>query len=171
MSAFFPRDSTTFHLDDVTNLRRLSLSLAETAVLAGVALRLLRALWLNTLGAGWASLAGYYAVFAVVLLGAVAAHLANYTVRRWLWRAPLWAAVEATAEMLTSLALIAAHREPLGSGTADFHDWPSLALETLAERVGVVGAFALVLAGVVQGVRTVLARRARAAHAAHSAHR
>ena len=162
MSSFFPRHSTTFRVEDVTDLRKLSLSLVETAVLAGVALRLLRAVWLNTLGAGWISLVGYGALFAVVLLGSVAAHLANFTVRRWLWRAPLWAAVEAIAEALTSLVLIWGRREPLGSGSADFHDWPSLALETLAERVGLVAAFALVLAGVVQAVRRILAPRARA---------
>ena len=162
MSSFFPRHPVAFHVEDLTDLRKLSTSLAETAMLAGVALRLLRSLWLNDLGTGWLSVAGYYTVFVVVLLGAVAAHLANFMVRRWLWRAPLWAAIEATAEALTSLVLIWAHREPLGTASAAFRDWPSLALETLVERVGLIGLFALLLAGVVQGVRTVLARRARA---------
>jgi hypothetical protein len=148
-------------VEDLTDLRKISLSLAETAVLAGVALRLLRSLWLTHLGTGLGSLVGYYTIFTVVLLGVSAAHLANYTIRRWFWRAPLWAAVEAAAEAVTSLLLIWMHREPLGSGSADFHHWPSLAGETLVARVAAVGGFALLLAAVVQGVRSVLLRRAR----------
>ena len=72
----------------------------------------------------------YGAVFArgLILLGMTTAHLANFPLRRWAWRAPLFAFVETAGEMATSLLLIALGREPEGTARADFHDWPSMAL-------------------------------------------
>jgi hypothetical protein len=159
MSTFFPRHSVVLRVEELTDVRKISLSLVEMALLTGIVLRLLHSLWVTNLGTGLLSLVGYYAIFTVVLLGAATLHLGNFTIRRWLWRAPAFAAVEAAAEAAVSLLLIALRREPLGSASADFHDWPSMALETLAARTGTVCAFALLLAGVVQAVRSLLVRR------------
>ena len=83
-------------------------------------------------------------------------HLANFPVRRWPWRVLAFALVETAAEMGDEPALIAAGREPLGSGRAHWHDWAALAAQHVLLRVVGARVFALVLAGVVQLVRYLL---------------
>ena len=111
-----------------------------------------------------------FAVRLILLFGMTALHLGNYTLRHWLWRAPLFAVLEAVAESLASLALIAMRAEPMGSSRATFDDWPSMASSTLFWRVIAVGAFALVLAGVVQLVRYQLLKRAHRDHTFSAVH-
>jgi hypothetical protein len=81
------------------------------------------------------------------------AHLANWTIRSWVWRAPLFALIETVGEMATSLLLIAMRREPEGTVRAEFHDWPSMALRTLLERELTICLWALLLAGVIVFIR------------------
>jgi hypothetical protein len=123
------------------------------ALLAGIVLRLLRAL---TFGAGRTSWLFYGAAFVVgtlILLGMTTAYLANWTLRSWLWRAPLFALVEVAGEMATSLLLIAIGREPEGAVRAEFHDWPSMALRAFLQSEVSICVWAALLAGVILFVR------------------
>jgi hypothetical protein len=158
MSDFFPRHSIAWKLEEPAAFRRISLSLVEMAAITGVVLRLLRSLMLARTGASWALVGGFYATIAVLLCLMATAHFGNYPVRQWVWRAPAFVGIEVVAEMLTSLALIAVRREPWGTTRADFHDWPAMAARTLFWRFGVLIAFTLALAGVVQLVRYLLLR-------------
>lgn len=153
MSSFFPRQAIDWRVEEPPALRRLSLSLVETALLTGVALRVLRAL---TFTPGQASLPLYALAFLVggmLLVGAATAHVANYPVRSWSWRAPVFALVETVGEMTTSLLLIALRREPEGTARAAFHDWPSMALRALLQSELTVCLWLLLLAGVIVLVR------------------
>ena len=171
MSAFFPRHSVAWKLEEPAAFRRLSLSLVEMAAVTGVVLRLLRPLILARAGASWAMVGGFYALIAVLICLMATAHLGNYPVRQWAWRAPAFVGVEVAAEMLTSLALIALHRETIGAAAlADFHDWPAMALRTLIYRFSVVASFALALAGVVQLVRYLLLRHEHRGHTVTAVH-
>ena len=160
MANYFPRQTVAWKLQETPGFRRLTLSLVEMAVLTGVLLRVYRALVLSWAGDGsWMYLGGTMALGILVLCGVATLHLGNYPVRQWLWRAPAFAALEAAAEMVTSLVLMALHRERIGSAAASFSDWQELAARTLLFRVVIVLSFALALAGVVQLVRWFLIRR------------
>jgi hypothetical protein len=153
MSSFFPRHSVEWRLEEPQAFRRLSLSLVEMALLTGVVLRLLRAL---TFGAGRTSWLFYGVAFVVgtlILLGMTTAHLANWTIRSWLWRAPLFALVESAGEMGTSLLLIALRRESEGAARADFGDWPQMALRALLQSELTICLWAALLAGVIVFIR------------------
>lgn len=153
MSSFFPQHSVEWRLEEPRAFRRLSLSLVEMALLTGVVLRLLRAL---TFGAGRASWLFYGAAFvlgALIILGMSTAYLANWTIRSWVWRAPLFALVEAAGEMLTSLVLIVLHREPEGAARAGLGDWPHMAVRALLQSELSICLWALLLAGVITLIR------------------
>jgi hypothetical protein len=158
MPSLFPRHTVDWKLEEPASFRQLTLSLIESALVTGVVLRLLRVLLRGQVGSGWASLALYVVTIAVVLCLAATAHLSNYPVRQWVWRAPAFAALATAAEMVVSLVLIALHREQWGTGRADFHDWPKMAGWTLLFRLAAVGVFALALAAVVQTVRFFLVK-------------
>ncbi|HJQ21431.1 MAG TPA: hypothetical protein VJ867_13870 [Gemmatimonadaceae bacterium] len=160
MSHFFPKHTVQWHFEEPTVLRKFSLSLGEMAVLTGVTLRLYRALVISH-GAtsSWFWVGGTFALGLLVLCAMATVHLANYPVRRWVWRAPLFAAIEAAAESVTALALIALGREPSGSTRAEFSDWLPMAGDTLWTRELVICAWALVLAGVVSLVRRTILRQ------------
>lgn len=153
MSSFFPRHSVEWRLEEPQAFRRLSLSLFEMALLAGIVLRMLRALTFTHGRASWLFYGAAFAVGLLFLLGMATAHLANWTLRSWLWRAPLFALVETIGEMATSLLLIAAGREPNGAVRADFHDWPSMALRALLQSELSICLWAALLAGVIVFVR------------------
>lgn len=162
MTNFFPRQTVAWKLEEPAAFRRLTLSLLEMAVLTGIVLRLYRAFVLtHGDGGSWLYLGATFAIGAFFLLGMLTLHLGNYTLRQWLWRAPAFGMVEAAAEMTTSLALIALHREPFGSARAELRDWPAMLNDTVRMRVIAVLAFGLLLAGVVQVVRYALLRRER----------
>ena len=153
MSSFFPRHSVEWRLEEPQAFRRLSLSLFEMALLAGIVLRVLRALTFTHGRASWLFYGAAFAVGLLFLLGMATAHLANWTLRSWLWRAPLFALVETIGEMATSLLLITVGREPNGAVRADFHDWPSMALRALLQSELSICLWAALLAGVIVFVR------------------
>ena len=165
--SFFPRETTSFAAIEISALRTLSLSSLEMGVVTGLVLRAFRALVLtHGSGTSWLYLGATYATGALALFGMLALHVANFPVRRWPKRVVLFVLAEASAEMLVSALLIALGREPLGTtGRAVWADWPIMAARTLTYRTAMVGAFALVLAGVVQIVRLALGRRRPARHA------
>jgi|RhiMethySRZTD1v2_1073278.scaffolds.fasta_scaffold28873_5 hypothetical protein len=156
MSGFFPVKTASFRLDETRAFRRLSFSVVEMAVVTAVVLRVYRALALSVAGSNVFLLSLGFALGFVVLFGMVTLHLGNFTVRRWVWRAPLFGLIEAAAESLTSLALIAIHREPLGSARATYADWPGIVGSIFSWRVSAIIVFALVLAAVVQMTRVTL---------------
>jgi len=153
MSTFFPRHSVEWRLEEPAAFRRLSISLVEMALLAGIALRLLRALTFTHARASWLFYGAAFVVGLLVLLGMTTAYLANWTLKSWLWRAPLFALVEVAGEMATSLVLIALRREPEGAVRAEFHDWPSMALRAFLQSELSICLWAALLAGVILFVR------------------
>jgi len=153
---FFPKQTIHWHFEEPTMVRRFSLSLAEMALLTGITLRLYRAVVLAHGPSNWLYFGGSVVLGLLLLCAMTTAHLANYTVKRWLWRAPLFALVEAAGEMLASLVLIWAHREPSGATRAEFSDWLPLAWDTLWTREVIVCLWALFLAGAVAIVRRTM---------------
>ena len=172
MTPFFPHNTVEFKIEEPTVFRVFSRSIAEMAIVTGVLFRLYRALAM-TVGptSSWVYFGATLALGVLFILGMATLHLGNFPLRRWLWRAPAFAAIEAAAESLTSLALILAHREPIGSERAHLRDW----LEIVAQHVSLACAwascvFALLLAGVVQFVRYMLLRREHRLHTAVVVH-
>ena len=153
MSSFFPRQSVEWHLEEPPAFRRLSLSLVEMALLTGVVLRLLRALTFGYGRASWVVFGAALLVGTVILLGMTTAYLANWTIKSWVWRAPLFSLVVTSGEMATSLLLILLHHEPEGTARAELHDWPSMALRALLRSELTICLFALLLAGVIFFIR------------------
>ena len=170
MPTFFPRQTANWKLEEPAAFRRLSLSLVEMALLTGVALRLLRSLALTHGSNSWLYLGGFYGLFWLIFFGMATAHLGNYPIHHWLWRAPLFGVVEAAGEMLASLALIALRREPMGTDRASMRDWPGMAVETTLWHVVAIVLFALLLAGVVQLVRYTLLRAEHREHTVAAIH-
>jgi hypothetical protein len=153
MSSFFPRHSVEWRLEEPQAFRRLSLSLFEMALLAGIVLRVLRALTFMHGRASWLFYGAAFAVGLLILLGMTTAHLANWTLRSWLWRAPLFALIETVGEMATSLLLMVVGREPNGAVRAEYHDWPSMAVRALLQSELSICLWAALLAGVIVFVR------------------
>jgi hypothetical protein len=170
--SYFPHTTTEWKkFEEPVAFRRFSMSIAEMAIVTGVLFRLYRALAL-TVGptSSWMYFGATLALGALFVLGMATLHLGNFPLRHWLWRAPVFGAIEAAAESLTSLGLILAHREPMGSERAHVHDWLEIAARTFLWRLAVVCLFALVLAGVVQFVRYMLLRRENRVHTAVAVH-
>src|SRR5436190_23085460 len=94
---FFPKHTVQWHIEEPTALRRFSLSLWEMALMTGVVLRLYRAVVLNYGATTWTWLAAF-GVTMLIFCAMTTLHLANFPVRRWLWRAPLFALLEVSAE-------------------------------------------------------------------------
>jgi len=153
MSHFFPRQSVEWRLEEPAAFRRLSLSIVEMALLTGIVLRVLRALTFTLGRASWWFYGAAFVVWAFILLGMATAYLANWTIRSWLWRAPLFALIETVGEMGMSLLLIAMRREPEGAVRAEFHDWPSMALRALLQSQLSICVWAALLACVIIFVR------------------
>ena len=153
MPTFFPRTTVEWRLEEPPAFRRLSLSLVEMAAITGVVLRLLRALAFTYGRASWLYYGLVFVMGTVLLVGMTTAHLANFPVRAWAWRAPLFAVVEVAGEMATSLLLIALRREPEGTARADFHDWPSMSMRALLQSELTICLWALVLAAAIVLVR------------------
>ena len=156
MAKYFPRHTVAWKLEEPPAFRKLTLSLVEMGLVTGVLLRLYRSLVITHGASSWIYFGLTAAFGAVVLFGMCTAHLANFTIRQWVWRAPVFAALEIAGEMLASLALIALHREPWGTGRATFGDWPSMMADLLVWRAIPILVFTLLLAGVVQVVRYLL---------------
>lgn len=158
MTKYFPKHTVQWHFEEPTILRRFSLSLVEMAVLTGIVLRLFRALVYTQAASNWFLWGGSLVLGLLVLCGMATMHLANFPIRRWVLKAPLFAVVEVAAESLTSAVLIWLGREPTGSARAEWGDWLPMALDTLLLRMVEVCGWALVLAGVVTIVRRTMLR-------------
>ncbi len=155
--SFFPRQTIEWHLEEPRAFRRLSLSLVEMALVTGVLLHVYRSYVLTHGANGWLFFGGSLALGMLFLLFMTTAHLANFPIQRWAWRAPLFALIEWSGEMATSALLIWIGKEPLGSTRAEWHDWPGMAMGTLATRGSLILIWALLLAGIVQIVRRTMA--------------
>ena len=144
---------------------RLAGSVVEMALVTGVVIRLYRALVLTHAGSGLYIGAMFLLGSAFVLLMATV-HLSRFPLREWRWRAPVFGVLESAFESIVSLGLIAANREPLGTGAATFGDWPGIATTIFVRHVIVISAFALLLALTVKLVRYRLLKRGHAAWSA-----
>jgi hypothetical protein len=143
---------------------KLARSIIEIALLTGVVVRLYRALVLSKAGeSGGLALAGLFLLGAVFVLLMAALHLSRFPLRQWTWRAPAFAALESLFESLTSLLLILAHREPIGSGAATLGDWPAIAANIFIRHVLVISVFSGLLAVTVKLVRYQLLKHEHAA--------
>ena len=155
--SFFPRQTVEWHIQEPRAFRRLSLSLVEMSLVTGILLHVYRAYVLTHRANGWLFFGGSLAFGLLFLLFMTTAHLANFPIQKWAWRAPTFALLECASEMVTSLLLIWIGREPLGSARAEWHDWAGMAMGTLATRGLLILLWSLLLAGIVQIVRRVLA--------------
>lgn len=136
---------------------RLARSAVDMALITGIVARLYRALVLSRAHSTTYAIALAFGAIFLLLMASI--HLSRHPLREWLWRAPAFAAAEAAAEMIASLVLIGLSREPLGTGGAQFHDWPGMALGTLTLRTVSISLYAILLAGVVKWVRYMLLRK------------
>ena len=123
--SFFPRQSINWaHLDEPPIIRRLSIAWWALPLVAGVVVRLVRSLVLPAGSTNVLTPIVYYALLIFLVCGALTAHVGNFTVHQWVWRVPLFAAIEAAAESVVSLGLIVAGVEQLGSDPATPAQWP-----------------------------------------------
>lgn len=149
----FPRHTVTLPVGEPQPFRRFSFSLWEVAIVTGILVRLYRLFVLTHGSNDWLYLGGSFAVGLILLLGMTTVHLANFPLHQYFWRAPAFAGIEVAAEMVTSLLLISAGREPMGTVRAHFGDWIGMALNALLIRGLAIVVWGLLLAGVVQLVR------------------
>jgi len=156
MPTFFPRKTIELRLEEPKTFRRVSFSLPEMAIATGVLIRVYRVLVLTHGSNNWLYIGGTFSLGLILLLGMLTAHLANYPLHQYLWRAPAFAVIEVAAEMVVSALLIAAGREPNGTVRAHWDDWPGMGLEALLKRGIAIFLWGLVLAGVVSLVRRTL---------------
>jgi hypothetical protein len=156
MPTFFPRRTVELILEEPKAFRRFSYSLWEMALVTGVLVRLYRMAVLTHPLNNWLYIAVTFAIGFILLLGMLTAHLANYPLHQYLWRAPAFAAIEVLAEMATSALLIALHREPNGTVRAHWDDWAGMGLNALRVRGIAIVAWGLILALVVQLVRRTI---------------
>lgn len=154
MSGFFPQHTATMRIEEPKAFRRFSLSLVEMALITGVLVRVYRSLVLTHGTTGFGYIAGTMTIAIVFIVFMATAHLANYPLHHWLWRAPAFAGLEVVGEMATSLLLIWLAREPNGTVRAGFDDWPAMAMRAMLYRGLIVVTWSLILAGIVQLVRS-----------------
>jgi hypothetical protein len=137
-----------------TVFKRIVRSTPLYGISVGVVSRLYRWIVLSLLVPHGDTLILFEMGFGIALLCALcAAHLANYPLPHWRWRAPALGAFAALGESATSLVLTLAHEERLIRLTATLADWPGTALNILLTRTLLISLFALVLSGVVLALR------------------
>ena len=156
MSRFFPREVIQWRDQRLHPLRAFSLSTIELAAITGIVLRLFRVV---AMSASTPMFVLGVVTAVLFLCGMLTWHLGNFPLRRWPLRAAWFTLIEASTELGVSSMLIALKVEPLGTGLAGWHDWWSLAGQTLIERVVIVLIYSLMLAASVQIVRKMLARK------------
>jgi hypothetical protein len=153
MPNFFPRQTTELRFEEPKAFRKFSFSLAEMAIVTGVLVRIYRLLILTHGSNNWFYVGGAFALGIFFLLGMATAHLANYPLHQYLWRAPVFALIEVAAEMAMSALLIALGHEANGTVRAHWDDWVGMGLNALLIRGLGIALYGLLLAGVVQLVR------------------
>jgi len=153
MSQFFPRKTTEIRLREPRAFRRLSYSLVEMAIVTGIVVRTYRLVILTHGANNWLYLGATFAVGAIFFLGMLTAHLANFPLHQYMWRAPAFAGIEVSAEMVTSALLIAVGHEANGTVRAHWDDWIGMSLNALLIRGTAILVWAAILAGSVQLVR------------------
>ena len=156
MPTFFPRQTIEFRIEEPKAFRKFSVSLLGMAIVTGALLRLYRAVVLTHGSNNWVYLGSAFAVAMIFLLGMVTAHLANYPLHQYFWRAPAFAAVEVAAEMATSALLMYFGQEPNGTVRAHWDDWVGMGLNALLIRGLSIVFWGLALAGVVHLVRRTI---------------
>ena len=156
MSHFFPREVIQWRDQRLHPLRAFSLSTIELAAITGIVLRLFRVV---AMSASTPMFVLGLVMAVLFLCGMLTWHLGNFPLRRWPLRAAWFTLIEASTELGVSSMLIALKVEPLGTGLAGWHDWWSLAGQTLIERVVIVLLYSLMLAASVQIVRRMLDRK------------
>src|SRR3954469_4470398 len=115
MSPFFPERGFTAERVD-SFIARIPRSLIPMALLTGIVVHLYRVFVLAspTITFGWISLflagAGEY----VLLLSLSTVYLGNHPVRQWIWRVPLFLAVEWLVEAAAVAVLIRVRFERIG---------------------------------------------------------
>jgi hypothetical protein len=165
MPRFFPERTIVWAEHEIAGLRRWTLVPAEIGLFTGIVLRTGNSLVMTLSGPSvrWTTIAAWYLAVGLLLCGAATLHLANFPVRQWLWRAPVFAAWETAGAGIASAVLIALHREFWGSAPAHLSDWPTIVVSTLLWHTLAICAYSAVLAGVVEGIRKILVRHDRAA--------
>lgn len=153
MPAMFPRHTVEFHLEEPKAFRRFSRSLVEMAIVTGVLARIYRVVILTHGSNNWLYLAAVTVIGVVFLIGMITAHLANYPLHQYLWRAPLFAGVEVLSEMATSALLLTLGREANGTVRAHWDDFVGMGVHALLYRGLTFVLWGLILAGVVTLVR------------------
>jgi len=161
------RLSTGFAFREPPAFSKLARSIVEMALVTGVVVRLYRALVLANAGdSSPLSIGVLFLLGASFVLMMASIHLSRFPLREWMWRAPAFAALESAFESVVSLALILAHREPLGTGGATLSDWPVMAGNILLRHVVVISVFSLLLALTVKLVRYRIMKHEHAAWSA-----
>jgi len=156
---YFPKHTVQWHFEEPTVLRKFSLSLIEMGVLTGVLLRVYRAVVItHGSTSSWLWAGGTFALGLLFLCAMATIHLANFPLKRWVLRAPLFALVEAAAESATALVLISLGREPSGTARAEWSDWLPMSGGTVWTRELTVCGWALVLGAIVWVVRRTIMR-------------
>ena len=158
MPSFFPKHTAELKLSEPQAFRRFSYSLVEMAIVTGVLVRVYRLVVLTHGSNNWLYIGATFLIGTVFLLGMATAHLANYPLQQYLWRAPAFALIEVAAEMGTSAILIALGREPNGTVAAHWDDWFGLARNALLLRGLSIVLWGVLIAGAVQLVRRTIVR-------------
>jgi hypothetical protein len=158
LANYFPKHTVTARVQEPTAFRRLSLSLVEMALITGVLVRVFRSLMLTHGSSSILYVGTMLTVGMLFIIGMLTAHLANFPLHHWFWRAPAFVAVEVASEMATSLFLIWLAREPNGTVRAHFSDWFGMSTMTLLTRGLAVVLWTLLLAAIVSVVRTRLVK-------------
>ena len=154
--SYFPRKTTEIRIREPRAFRRLSYSLVQMALVTGVVVRVYRLLILTHGANNWLYLGATFALGAIFFLGMVTAHLANFPVHQYLWRAPAFAGIEVGAEMVTSALLIALGHEAYGAVRAHWDDWLGMSVNALLIRGTAIIVWTAILAGSVSLVRRTI---------------
>jgi hypothetical protein len=150
----FPRHTIAWKIEHKTRLRRVALSLPWYGLGCGAVLRAYRWLVLALIApAAWGSILFTITIGIALICGLAAAHLANFTLRTWRWRAPLLGAFFGLGESLASLVLTLLGQERMGRSLATLAEWPATLLNVVLTRTVIVSLFALALGAVVVGLR------------------
>jgi len=155
--AFFPEFPFTGERVD-NFFARIPRSLVPMAIITGLAVH--SYIWFvlarASVNFGWLGLLLAFSGRFVLLLALSTVYLANHPVRQWIWRAPLFAVLEAAVEALYVAVLIRIRLERIGTEHAQQRDWWGIVSDIWVYHIVAILSFSLVLAVVVQTVRYAL---------------